>query len=72
MLFTDHNFLKRKFTGVKPTYILNFYVINVINILKDIEEGKPGKVEPENGENMNMESAEEETIASREGSSERR
>ena len=37
---------------------------------KDIEEGKPGKVEPENGENTDRESTKEETIASREGSSE--
>ena len=39
---------------------------------KDIEEGKLGKVEPENGENTDRESSEEETIASREGLSERR
>ena len=37
---------------------------------KDIEEGKPGKVEPENGRKWDRESTEEETIASREGSSE--
>ena len=36
---------------------------------KDIEEGKPGKVEPENGKNSDRESTDEETIASTEGSS---
>ena len=37
---------------------------------KDIEEGKPGKVKPENGRKWDRESAEEETITSREGSRE--
>ena len=36
------------------------------------KEGKPGKVEPGNGENSDRESVEDETIASREGSSKQR
>ena len=37
---------------------------------KDIEEGKTGKVEPKNSENLDRESTEEETITSRKGSRE--
>ena len=47
--------------------VLKSVLKNFIHSTK--KEGKPGKVEPGNGENSDRESVEDETIASREGSS---
>ena len=50
--------------------VLKSVLKNFIHSTK--KEGKPGKVEPGNGENSDRESVEDETIASREGSSKQR
>ena len=50
--------------------VLKCVLKNFIHSTK--KEGKPGKVEPGNGENSDRESVEDETIASREGSSKQR
>ena len=50
--------------------VLKCVLKNFIHSTK--KEGKPGKVEPGNGKNSDRESVEDETIASREGSSKQR
>ena len=50
--------------------VLKSVLKNFIHSAK--KEGKPGKVEPGNGKNSDRESVEDETIASREGSSKQR